>query len=87
MGPTNLPSEAPYHASQMYAKNITTFLLNMTKDGQLALNLKDEIIRDTLVTCNGQIVNPRLCDILGIDLPSPPEPAVFAEQGTAKETL
>ena len=38
LGPTNLPSEAAYHASQMYAKNITTFLLNMVKDKQLQIN-------------------------------------------------
>ncbi len=49
IGPTNLPSDAPYHASQMYAKNVVTFLLNMVKDKQLNVNVEDEIVRDTLI--------------------------------------
>ncbi|HRP63432.1 MAG TPA: Re/Si-specific NAD(P)(+) transhydrogenase subunit alpha [Phycisphaerales bacterium] len=60
LGPTNLPGTVPYHASQMYAKNIATFLLNMMKDGLLKVNMDDEIIRDTLLTRAGEIVNPRL---------------------------
>ncbi len=56
LGPANLPAEIPHDASQMYAKNITTFLLNMVKEGQLQINLEDEIIRDTLVARNGQAV-------------------------------
>ena len=57
LGPTNLPSEAPYHASQMYAKNIVTFLLNLVKEKQVQINLEDEIIRDTLISRDGQVVN------------------------------
>ena len=89
MGPTNLSSQVPNHASQMYAKNITTFLLNMTKDGQLNFNMEDEIVRDTLVTRDRQIVNPRLCEILGIDpppAPPAPEASLDVEQEPAKET-
>src|SRR4029079_3843892 len=48
LGPTNLPSEVPYHASQMFSANVTAFLLNLVKQGQLAMNLEDPIIRDTL---------------------------------------
>ena len=70
LGPTNLPSEVPYHASQMYAKNITTFLLHLIEDGQFRLDLQDEIIRDTLIATRGHVVHPRVCDALGIEPPS-----------------
>jgi NAD(P) transhydrogenase subunit alpha len=65
-GPTNLPSEVPYHASQMYANNVTKFLLNMVKDGNLNLNLEDEIIRDTLVCHGGEVTNDRIRESLGL---------------------
>lgn len=71
LGPANLPAEIPYHASQMYAKNIATFLLNMVKDGQLNLDMEDEIIRETLVARDGKIVNPRVAAILGIEIAPP----------------
>ncbi len=64
MGPTNLPSDAPFHASQMYAKNIVTFLLNLVKEKQVQINLEDEIIRDTLIARDGQVVNPRVQALL-----------------------
>jgi len=60
IGTINLASAVPYHASQMYARNLTNFLLNMVKDGKLNLNLDDEIVRSTLVTQGGEIVNPRV---------------------------
>jgi NAD(P) transhydrogenase subunit alpha len=60
IGTINLASTVPYHASQMYAKNLTNFLLNMVKDGKLNLNMDDEIVRSTLVTEGGEIVNPRV---------------------------
>jgi NAD(P) transhydrogenase subunit alpha len=59
-GPTNLPSTVPYHASQMYAKNITTFLNHLVKDGEVRIDQADEITRETLVTHQGQIVHARL---------------------------
>lgn len=62
LGPTNLPATVPYHASQMFSKNIATFLLNMVKDGTLNVNTEDEIIRDTLLTRAGEIANARLCE-------------------------
>ena len=67
LGPTNLPSEVPQHASQMYAKNLVTFLLHMTKDEKLDIDLKDEIIRDTLAAKDGQVQNDRLRDMLGLE--------------------
>ena len=60
VGSLNLAGTVPYHASQMYAKNLTNFLLHLTKDGKLQLNLDDEITRSTLVTQGGEIVNPRV---------------------------
>ena len=49
----------------MYAKNISTFLLNLVKDKQVQINLEDEIIRDTLISRDGQVVNPRIQQLLG----------------------
>ena len=59
IGAINLASSVPYHASQMYARNLTTYLTYMVKDGQLQMNLQDEIVRETLVTSGGEIVNVR----------------------------
>jgi proton-translocating NAD(P)+ transhydrogenase subunit alpha len=59
-GSINLASTVPYHASQMYSKNLTNFLLHMVKDGTLQLNLEDEITRSTIVTQGGEIVNQRV---------------------------
>jgi NAD(P) transhydrogenase subunit alpha len=66
LGPTNLPGEVPQHASQMFSANVTTFLLNLVKKGELALNLDDPIIRDTLVAHGGQVVDPRLRQLLNL---------------------
>lgn len=60
IGAINLASSVPYHASQMYARNLTTFLTYMVKDGKLQMNLQDEIVGETMVTNSGEIVNPRV---------------------------
>jgi NAD(P) transhydrogenase subunit alpha len=60
IGAINLASSVPYHASQMYARNLMTFLLYLVKDGKLQLNMQDEIIRETMVVHAGEIVNPRV---------------------------
>ncbi|MGA8687468.1 MAG: NAD(P)(+) transhydrogenase (Re/Si-specific) subunit alpha, partial [Candidatus Sulfotelmatobacter sp.] len=60
IGAINLASSVPYHASQMYARNVTTFLAYIVKEGKLQLNLQDEIIRETMVTRGGEIVNARV---------------------------
>ncbi|MGB8913192.1 MAG: NAD(P)(+) transhydrogenase (Re/Si-specific) subunit alpha, partial [Candidatus Sulfotelmatobacter sp.] len=62
IGAINLASSVPYHASQMYARNLATFLAYIVKDGKLQLNLQDEIIRETMVTRGGEIVNARVRD-------------------------
>ncbi|HSP98717.1 MAG TPA: Re/Si-specific NAD(P)(+) transhydrogenase subunit alpha [Candidatus Dormibacteraeota bacterium] len=60
IGRINVASGVPYHASQMYARNITAFLQLMVKDGKLQLDLHDEIIRSTMVTRGGEVVNDRV---------------------------
>ena len=72
LGPTNLPSTIPYHASQMYAKNVTAFLLNLVKNGELRVDLEDQIIRDTLLTHQGEVVNARVRELLGLPASSAP---------------
>lgn len=60
VGTINLASSVPYHASQMYARNLTTFLTHLVKDGQVQFNLQDEITRETLLIRDGEIVNERV---------------------------
>jgi NAD(P) transhydrogenase subunit alpha len=60
IGRINVSTGVPYHASQMYARNITAFLLHLVKDGKLRLDLDDEIIRETLLTRGGELVNQRV---------------------------
>ena len=65
IGPSNPPALVPYHASQMYSKNITTFLMHLLgKDGAaqstLPINPDDEITRETLLTGGGSVVHARL---------------------------
>jgi NAD(P) transhydrogenase subunit alpha len=60
IGAINLAGSVPYHASQMYARNLATFLVYIVKEGKLQLNLQDEIIRETMVTRGGEIVNTRV---------------------------
>ncbi|HLX74013.1 MAG TPA: Re/Si-specific NAD(P)(+) transhydrogenase subunit alpha [Terriglobales bacterium] len=66
IGAINFASGVPYHASQMYARNLTAFLQYLVKDGKLQLNQEDEIIRDTLVTQGGEIVNQRVRDFFSL---------------------
>ena len=56
-GPLNLPSSAAVHASQMYARNVTNFVLQLVKDGKVQIDLSDEVIRASLVTHQGQVVH------------------------------
>jgi len=60
LGPTNIASDAAFHASLMFGNNVTKFLQNMVKAGQANINMDDEIVRETLVTRDGQIVHPKL---------------------------
>ena len=58
LGPLNLPSTLPLHASQMYARNVSSFLLYVVRDGRLNLDFSDEIIRETCVTHAGEVRKP-----------------------------
>ena len=64
LGPTNLPATVPFHASQMYAKNVSTLVLHLVDDGALQLDLEDEITQSTLVSRNGEVVHPRVRELL-----------------------
>ncbi len=66
IGPINLPATIPYHSSQMYSKNISTFLLHLVKEGELVIDLSDEITSETLLTMNGEVLNPPVREILGM---------------------
>jgi len=66
IGPINLASGVPFHASQMYAKNISAFLLYLMKDGKLQINLQDEITRETLLTQGGEVVHGRVREFFSL---------------------
>ncbi len=72
LGPTNLPATVPYHASQMYSRNITTFLKYIIKDGVLNLPADDEVVRDTLLTRDGEVIHPRVQALLETSASSHP---------------
>jgi NAD(P) transhydrogenase subunit alpha len=70
LGPSNPPALVPYHASQMYSRNITTFLSHLlgkegAKQPSLALSTDDEITRETLLARGGEVIHPRVRELLG----------------------
>jgi len=79
IGLINVASTVPYHASQMYARNVTAFLLHLVKDGELQLNMEDQIVRDTLLTHGGEVVNARLREFYSL-----PALAAQAQEGTTR---
>ncbi|MGA2561331.1 MAG: Re/Si-specific NAD(P)(+) transhydrogenase subunit alpha [Terracidiphilus sp.] len=64
LAPLNLPAEVPVHASQLYARNILNFLALIVKNGELTLDLKDEVLAGACVAHNGHPVNPRVAKLL-----------------------
>ena len=66
IGVFNLAGTVPYHASALYARNVSAFLQHLVRDGKLQLDLKDEIIRETLVTQGGEVVNARVREFFGL---------------------
>jgi H+-translocating NAD(P) transhydrogenase subunit alpha len=66
LGPTNLPADVAGHTSQLYAKNITTFLTHLLKTGLPEIAREDEIVRDTLVATGGQVVHPTIREKLSL---------------------
>ncbi len=74
LGPTNLAADVAGHTSQLYAKNITTFLAHLVKCGLPEIARDDEIVLDTLVAVGGEVVHPKIREKLGLPpLDSPPE--------------
>jgi NAD(P) transhydrogenase subunit alpha len=68
LAPLNVAATVPYHASQLYAGNVTNYLKLAVKAG--ALDLSDEIVRETLVARDGEVVHPRLREALGLPAPA-----------------
>jgi len=64
IGPVNIASQVPFHASQMYSSNVTNFFLHLLREGRVAFDLDDEITRETLVVRGGEVIHPRVCDAL-----------------------
>ncbi len=79
IGRINLASSVPYHASQMYARNVSAFLALLVQGGKLQLNLDDDIIHDTMVTRGGEIVNDRVREFYALPALAP------AGKGEAKQ--
>lgn len=65
LGPTNLAATAPYHASQMYSRNVSNFLLHIAGNGAIDLDSEDEILRETLLCRDGKVVNQRVLALPG----------------------
>ncbi|MGI8906542.1 MAG: NAD(P) transhydrogenase subunit alpha [Candidatus Sumerlaeaceae bacterium] len=59
-GPDNMPSEVPYHASQLYAKNVSSLILHLVKKGEMTIDIDDEITRETMLCREGAITNARV---------------------------
>jgi proton-translocating NAD(P)+ transhydrogenase subunit alpha len=70
VGEINMASRVPYHASQMYARNLTAFLLHIVKQGKLQIDTQDEITRETLLTRGGEIVQSRIRDFFSLPAPA-----------------
>jgi H+-translocating NAD(P) transhydrogenase subunit alpha len=66
VAPTNLAGTVPAHASRLYAKNLGNFLRHLLVDDRVRLDMEDPIIADTLVTHGGEVVSPRVRDLLGL---------------------
>jgi NAD(P) transhydrogenase subunit alpha len=65
MAPTNLPATVPVHASQLYSRNVSAFLNLLIKDGELHLDMNDNIVGPSCVTHEGKWVNERVAKALG----------------------
>jgi NAD(P) transhydrogenase subunit alpha len=74
IGAVNLAGSVPFHASQMYARNIATFIQHLVKPGGPELKLDDEITRETLLTRGGEVVHPRVREALKLPPLQTPAP-------------
>lgn len=82
LGPTNLPSTVPHHASQMMAKNLVTLLSHIVREGEVRIDLADEVTSGVTVTLNGEIVHPAVREAHG--LPALPTPVAESESEVAE---
>jgi NAD(P) transhydrogenase subunit alpha len=82
IGPTNVPSSVPFHASQMFGKNIEN-LLNLLLDdnGDLQLDFEDQIVTDTVISHDGDVPHARLREMLGLPELKKAEPEAPADNG------
>src|SRR5215208_5508969 len=64
MAPTNLAATVPVHASQLYSRNVTSFLSLLIKEGQLQIDMNDDVVGPSCVTHNGEVVNQRVAAAL-----------------------
>ena len=64
IAPTNLAATVPVHASQLYSRNITAFLTPMIKDGQLHIDMNDDVVGPSCVTHQGEVINQRVATAL-----------------------
>lgn len=82
LGPQNLPADIPVHASEMLSRNVLTFLQGLIQDGQVVIDLQDQVINETLLTRDGQIENGRVRELL--ELPAL-EPASESEASATEQ--
>jgi H+-translocating NAD(P) transhydrogenase subunit alpha len=68
LGPTNLPATVPYHASQLFAKNVSAFLRHIARSGTVSPDLNDPIVQETLIARGGEVVHPRVRELLGMQI-------------------
>lgn len=66
ISPTNLPATVPVHASQLYSRNVTAFLSLLIKDGELNIDMNDDVVGPSCVTHSGQVVNSRVAAALNL---------------------
>ena len=66
LGPVNLASAVPHHASQLHSRNLAELPRLIVKSGELSFDLADEVVRETLVARGGEVVSPRLREALGL---------------------
>ncbi|MCB1175695.1 MAG: NAD(P)(+) transhydrogenase (Re/Si-specific) subunit alpha, partial [Leptospiraceae bacterium] len=64
-GVVNLPAQTPYHASQLYSRNLQALIDYITKEGQLQLDLEDEIVQGALLVHQGAVIHPKVKELLG----------------------
>ncbi len=67
IGNANLPATVPYHASQLFSRNITNFFLHLLKDGKLTIDTDDQIIKDTMVSKDGKFIDGKIKDVLNLE--------------------